>query len=201
MEMGKETRSTADRILDVAEGFAQTRGFNGFSYADIAAEVGITTASLHYHFPAKADLGRALVARYASNFQGALREIAASEGDGWTRLRQYVRIYSNVLGVDRMCLCGMFAAEYATLPPAVQDELRGFFDANERWLVEVLDAGRQDGSLRFEGDAHNVAGLITAALEGSMLLARSYGNADRFAAAVEPLLATLRAPSAKKTRR
>ena len=46
---------TADRILDIAERLVQTRGFNRFSYADIAAELGITTASVHYHFPARAN--------------------------------------------------------------------------------------------------------------------------------------------------
>src|SRR5215211_135610 len=51
---------TADRILDLAERLVQTRGFNGFSYADIASELGLTKASLHYHFPTKAELGRCL---------------------------------------------------------------------------------------------------------------------------------------------
>ncbi len=56
---------TATRILDVAERLVQTRGFNGFSYADIAAELHITKASLHYHFASKAELGEALILRYA----------------------------------------------------------------------------------------------------------------------------------------
>ena len=45
--------STPARILDVAERLVQVRGFNGFSYADVAAELGVTKASLHYHFPAR----------------------------------------------------------------------------------------------------------------------------------------------------
>ena len=49
----------------------QVRGFNGFSYADIASELGITKASLHYHFPGKAELGEALIERYADRFAGA----------------------------------------------------------------------------------------------------------------------------------
>ncbi len=178
-------------ILDVAELLAQTRGFNGFSYAHIAAEVGITTASLHYHFPTKADLGKALVARYAKNFQAAIAEIAASDGDAPERLRRYVQVYQSVLGKDRMCLCGMFAAEYATLPVAMQEELRQFFDENERWLVDLLEYGRRLGTLQFEGTARDVAGLLTGALEGSMLLARSYGDGTRFSAPVEQLINSL----------
>ena len=57
MVTARGERGTASRILDVAERLAQTQGYNGFSYADIAAELGITKASLHYHFASKADLG------------------------------------------------------------------------------------------------------------------------------------------------
>jgi TetR/AcrR family transcriptional repressor of nem operon len=64
----KKQPTTAQRILDIAEGLVQTRGFNNFSYADIATELGITKASLHYHFPGKAELGQAIVARYAKRF-------------------------------------------------------------------------------------------------------------------------------------
>ncbi len=187
---GRIAATTAERILDVAERLAQTRGFNGFSYADIAAEVGITTASLHYHFPTKADLGRSLVRRYTDGFQAAIADIGASDEDALAKLKRYVRIYSEVLGADRMCLCGMFAAEYATLPQPVQQELRRFFDENERWLVHVLEDGQREGTVRFDGAARDAAGLLTSALEGAMLLARSYGDTSRFGGSVDQLLAT-----------
>ena len=61
----KAEADTASRILDVAERLVQLSGFNGFSYADVAAELRITKASLHYHFAGKAELGEALIARYA----------------------------------------------------------------------------------------------------------------------------------------
>src|SRR6476620_11178424 len=90
---------TAAKALDIAQQLAQTRGFNGFSYADIAAELGITKASLHYHFASKAELGRALLERYVGAFQHALAEI---EGDPRVRLTQYVALYEAVLVRDRM---------------------------------------------------------------------------------------------------
>ena len=63
-----ERTDTAVRILDVAERLVQVHGFNGFSYADIAADLQITKAALHYHFPGKAELGEALIVRYAERF-------------------------------------------------------------------------------------------------------------------------------------
>lgn len=186
-----DTGATAARILDVAERLAQTRGFNGFSYADIAAEVGITKASLHYHFPSKADLGISLVIRYRENFQSAIAIIAASGADALTRLQRYVQVYQQVLGADRMCLCGMLAAEYATLPSSMQQELRQFFDENEEWLIRLLEEGKRSGALEFEGSPHDVAALLTGALEGSMLLARSYRDNGRFGASADQLIKTL----------
>jgi len=192
--------TTAEHILDVAERLAQTRGYNGFSYADIAAEVGITKASLHYHFATKADLGRALVRRYTDTFQAALAGIGDSSDTAPSKLERYSRIYRQVLGADRMCLCGMFAAEYATLPGAMQQELRRFFDENELWLMRVLEDGRRDGTLQFEGTPRDIAGMLTGALEGAMLLARSYGDNARFSAAIAQLLTTL-APAAHVRKR
>jgi len=58
---------TATRILDTAERLVQSRGYNGFSYADIAERVGITKASLHHHFETKATLGQAIHAGAGAN--------------------------------------------------------------------------------------------------------------------------------------
>jgi TetR/AcrR family transcriptional regulator, transcriptional repressor for nem operon len=107
---------TASRILDVAERLVQSRGFNGFSYADVASEIGISKASLHYHFPGKAELGEALIGRYASRFGEALEEIDRRGGGAPAKLDAYARIYADVLRERRMCLCGMLAADYDTLP-------------------------------------------------------------------------------------
>ena len=190
---------TAVRILDVAEQLVQVRGFNGFSYADIAAELGITKAALHYHFAGKADLGEALIARYASRFAEALAAIDAaadgSAGAARARLAAFADLYTEVLRNRRMCLCGMLAAEYPTLPVPMQDAVLRFFDDSEAWLDSVLESGRADGSLSFAGPAPEAARMIIGSLEGAMLVARPYGDVSRFQAAAANLLAGLTRPA------
>src|SRR5512147_332900 len=107
---------TVGAILDVAERLVQTRGFNGFSDADSAEELSVTKASLHYHFRSKAELGEALIDRYTERFAASLGAIAAEDGDPGVALRAYAGLYADVLADHRMCLCGMLAAEYETLP-------------------------------------------------------------------------------------
>ena len=192
---GHGDAGTATRILDVAERLAQVRGFNGFSYADIAAELGITKAALHYHFASKADLGEALIRRYAARFSEALAEIDAGPSTAPARLRSYAELYVDVLRNQRMCLCGMLAAEYPTLPDAMRASVVSFFDQNEAWLQKVLEQGRGDGSLQFGGSARDVARMIISCLEGAMLVTRPYDDVPRFQDAAASLVESLTSPS------
>ncbi len=191
MPKSAATSETSIRILDVAERLVQTRGFNAFSYADISRALHITKASLHYHFPTKAKLGERLIERYRVAFLAALDDIDGSCREAGAKLRAYAGIYINVLERNRMCLCGMLAADYATLPKAMKDEVRRFFDANETWLVEVVESGRVNKEIAFSGSAVEAARLLVAALEGAMLLARSHGDPARLRSAADQLLADL----------
>jgi len=182
---------TASRILDIAERLVQSRGFNGFSYADVAAELGISKASLHYHFPGKAELGEALIRRYASRFADALEEIDRRGGDAPRRLDAYARIYADVLRDRRMCLCGMLAADYDTLPKPMREGVIRFFDENEAWLTGVLEQGQEEGSLHLNGSPREAAQALVGGLEGALLIARPYGEIARFQAAATRLLESL----------
>jgi len=188
-----EPGGTAARILDSAEQLVQRRGFNGFSYADVAAELGVTKASLHYHFPGKGELGQALIERYARRFEDALEAIDAAVHDPQAKLVAYADLYGDVLRRGRMCLCGMLAAEYETLPEPIRLAVVSFLDENETWLEGVLEAGRRSGTLAFGGSARETARSIVAGLEGAMLVARPYGDPARFQAAADRLLAGLAA--------
>jgi len=184
---------TASRILDVAERLVQIRGFNGFSYADVAAELNLTKASLHYHFAGKAELGEALIARYAARFAEALAAIDTRAADARAKLDAYASLYADVLLGGRMCLCGMLAAEYQTLPTPMRDTVIRFFDENEAWLERLLEQGREEGTLRVAGSARDAARTIVSGLEGAMLVARPYGDVTRFQTAASRLLASLAA--------
>ncbi len=185
------TIGTAERILDVAERLVQTRGFNGFSYADVAAELGVTKAGLHYHYPGKAELGEALIARDSVRFAEALGQIDDTVRGAQARLAAYAGLYAQVLSGDRMCLCGMLAAEHQTLPQPMRSAVNRFFDENEAWLMRVLAQGKSGGTLSYDGSSRDAARVVLAALEGAMLVARAYGEPARFQSAAARTLASL----------
>ena len=132
-----------------------------------------------------------MIERYEANFLAALEAIDRAGKNARDKLARYIAIYAGVLRNNRMCLCGMLAAEYATLPKPMRAEMRHFFDENERWLTLLLEQGRRGKELKFTGPAREVARALVGSLEGAMMLARSYGDASRFEAVADRLLAEL----------
>ncbi|MEZ0313622.1 MAG: TetR/AcrR family transcriptional regulator [Myxococcota bacterium] len=183
---------TRDRVLDAAERLVQTMGFNWFSYADIASELAIRKASVHHHFATKAELGRAMIARYSESFAAALDAIGRARVDAATKLTRYAKLYETVLRDNRLCLCAVLAAEYGSLPAPMQAEIRRFFDRNEHWLAKVIEEGRQAKTITINGSPIDVARMLLSSLEGAMLVARPYGDAKRFAAAAALVVSGLR---------
>ena len=187
----RKESGTAERILDIAERLMQTRGFNNFSYADIATELGITKASLHYHYPGKAELGQALITRYTS---GSTKRWPTSIETSPTRARSSRPTWT----------CMPASCERADVhvrhprrgvPDAARTrcngEVIGFFDENQRWLAGLLKAGDDRGNAKFTGRPEDVAQGILSTLEGAMLVARPYGDLARFDAAAGQLMAGL----------
>jgi TetR/AcrR family transcriptional regulator, transcriptional repressor for nem operon len=184
---------TRQQILDVAQELTQQRGFNAFSYRDIAAQVGIRGPSIHYHFPSKDDLGVALIERCRQQF-GRQRAAIDRQESVRTRLRKYAQLFrATAADAGKMCLCGMLAAEFGALPKEMQVGVRGFFDDNEGWLAGVLELGRSRGELQFAESSGDRAESVFSTLEGAMLSARVARDTSKFDHIVDVLLGGLAA--------
>lgn len=179
MATARRGQGTAEKILDSAEERLCRYGYNGVSFRDIAADVGVKSASVHYFFPTKPALVAAVVRRYADLCLAELgdpaarapAEAVASLGEMFLR---------TVAEKKRMCLFGMMAAEIGALPPEVGAEARRFFAETLRWLRAALGAE--------EGEAE----AILAGFEGGVLLARAMDDPS----ILERLVERLRARSA-----
>lgn len=183
-----------EQILGSARHLVQTSGFHAFSYADIAAEVGIRKASIHYYFPAKTDLGREIIACYREEFRQQCRRIDSLVPDAGDKLQQYAHLFRDMLrsglgnGSVRICLCGVLVSEWHGLSEGMQDEVEEFFRENEAWLSGVLDAGRSCGCLHFDGPAAVQAQAFLSGLEGAMQTARVHSDVTLYCTIAHQLL-------------
>lgn len=177
------TADTREAIMDVARGMVQAHGYNALSFREIAKAVGVTSASVHYHFPTKGDLGAALAHRYTDDLVVYLNELLVSAQDRTSWTRYYTDVFRKpLLNDNRMCLAGIMAAEHGDLPEEVRTAVDRFTDANVKWLAQVLKTQNPGAD---EKAAEGRALAIFAAIEGAQLVARGRGDIAVFDQTIE----------------
>jgi TetR/AcrR family transcriptional regulator, transcriptional repressor for nem operon len=173
MKHFSELSASAERVVDVAEVLIQQSGYNGFSYDDVARQVGIKKPSIHHHFPSKSDLVAVVAQRYTHRFREQLLRIESKHAKATDRLLAYAALFQQTYAQDRrLCVCGMLGAEAEALPSSVSEEVQRFFTANLDWLALVFGAGQADGQLRRGAKPRAMAEMYLCALEGAMLVGR-----------------------------
>ena len=182
--------STAERIVQAARNLIMTRGYNGFSYADIAEAVGIRKASIHHHFPAKSDLAKAVVEQTRAVIAAQTEMLAAAEPDAGDQLRAYAQYWERCIADDSapFCVAGMLAAELPSLPAELAATVRAHFADLTDWLARLLKLGMQQGSVTLSRSPEEEADAFMSAVYGAMLSARAFGDPGRFGAVVDTLL-------------
>jgi TetR/AcrR family transcriptional regulator, transcriptional repressor for nem operon len=187
-EMVKRAMSSSakEAILAAAKRAAQAHGYNGLNFRDLADEIGIKAASIHYHFRSKADLGAAVARRYWEDTASGLEAMAAETSDPICCLRQYPEMFRKALATgNRMCLCSFMAAEYDDLPEAVKREVQTFGDVNVAWLSRLLSAATVVSARESEQRAR----AIFAAIAGAQLIARSRSDIALYDSLIDGYLA------------
>jgi len=155
---------TANQILDAAETMMREGGYHAFSFREIASQLSIKSASVHYHFPTKEGLGNAVAQRYISNFLEAIDEPTKHEEP----IAHYISVFRQAQETDgRACLCGILAAEAGRLPDSMLETLKDFNAKNVRWLEDALSKTKAWPEER----CHEMATVVFAALEGAMIFA------------------------------
>ncbi len=168
--MAPETKlDTRQAIMDAGQAVVQARGYNALSFRELAKTVGIKSASIHYHFPTKGDLGAALAKRYTQTAAVAFEHFLAVAPDAPTRMRRYTEVFRAALVDDnRMCLVGIMAAEKADMPPEVMVEIEAFIALNVTWLSQVLGLTGPEAGQK--------ALAVLSAVNGAQLMARGGGD-------------------------
>lgn len=171
--------------MDFAESFIQDKGFNGFSYAHIAAELKVKNAAIHYHFPSKEELVCAVIQRYRDRFQLWINNSRIKNLSPQEKLDWFFSIYTDARADNgKVCLAGSLETEFNSLPASVREQTESLTRELLAWLQATLAEGREAAIFHFGGDPANKAALILSSLQGALQMARALGT-DRFHAVVQ----------------
>ena len=183
---------TRTALLNSAELAVRQRGYNGFSFADMARDVGIRKASIHHHFPTKADLALQLIDRYAAQFETALSNIDTAEANAAIKLQAYHALYRDALaGGTQLCLCVSLSAGRDSLTDPVLNRLNQFHEDSIAWLQRTFAEAAQDGSVCGLTDPDSEASATLALMEGAQLMSRAAANIGQFDDATAAFLSRL----------
>ncbi|MEM7193889.1 MAG: TetR/AcrR family transcriptional regulator [Pseudomonadota bacterium] len=159
-----------EELQTVASEAVRSSGLHSLSFRTLAHAAGIKSSSVHYYFPEKSDLASALIDQYIQEFRHRLEAIDADAGDPKNRFLRFAGIFEEALENDRLCLCGMLAAESSDLNDENKAKLTDFFNLAEDWLVGVFKD--HSGSHNNEIDAIKLARTAIAGLQGAILIDR-----------------------------
>lgn len=155
----------------------QDKGFNGFSYAHISSELGVKNAAIHYHFPTKEDLGRAVIKRYRDRFQLWINNARVKDLSHAEKLEWFLGIYSNMRADQgKVCLVGAMEVEFNSIPEGLRVEVEALHKEMLTWLETTLREGREAGAFQFNGEPAHKAALIFSSLQGALQMARALGT-------------------------
>jgi len=167
-----DIRDTKKQILDLAESLLLDRGYNGFSYKDIAAALGIKTASIHYHYPRKTDLGVSIIERAIRRFEKWGLSLEHRNLDSSRKIDEFCSLFKRFASRQQVCLGGALQTDFKTLPGEMQQKSCEFASVLLQWLEGLLRDGRKTGAFRFPGEARDQAVLIISSLQGSIQMDR-----------------------------
>jgi AcrR family transcriptional regulator len=170
--------------MDLAEAFLQDKGYNGFSYAHIAAELGVKNAAIHYHFPSKEELVCAVIKRYRDGSMwinnSRVKNLSYREKLDW-----FFNIYVDTrVDHGKVCLAGSLENEFNSLPTSLREQTEALTHELLAWLQATLQEGREARVFHFGGDPASKAALILSSLQGALQMARALGT-DNFHAVVQ----------------
>lgn len=181
---------TRIRLLDHAEQHIRRRGVDGFSFADLARDVGIRKASIHHHFPTKLALLEALARRLRAASGTRLQAINAGFPRAADRLGAFLEWQANQCDEAR-AICPFLAmtSDRESLDAASIGQINRYYRDLHLWLAEVYRLGRVDGSLAVPPDPSDAALTLLTRVQGAMMLARAGGTMSLFHRALADLFA------------
>ncbi|TDQ26788.1 TetR family transcriptional regulator [Raoultella sp. BIGb0149] len=188
--MTTERSPKANEIISYTRQLLTSGGYQSFSFADISAKVNIRKASIHHHFPSKAELVKVVVTEYREEAWAGMQAMSQQMNDPLAELQAYVDYWTTCIreGSSPFCICAMLAVELPTLPAEVAREVSGHFADLTEWLATLLRRGESEKRLRLPVSPADEASLLMATVHGAMLSARAFNDADIFRRIVQPLI-------------
>jgi len=164
------------QIIELALKKIQEKGFSAFSYDDLAKELGVTKASIHYHFEKKGDLGIAVCERIQNGLKGAYTIIKEATIEAEEKPFAFILQRVKFLEQDGVCPISALQADYNDLPLQMQEKIQQLSQMEVNLVVDLLHEAKQEGALQTTDDLKGLAVLLISSTKGGLQYKRVLGE-------------------------
>jgi len=161
------------QIIDLAIKLIQQKGYVGFSYDDISKQLGVTKASIHYHFEKKVDLGIAITERLAQSLKSFEFDSSVSVEK---KLMKFIQLQAERFTYSEICPISSLQTDFNSLPEVVQKKIEEVSRLELSIMTELVAEAQSEEILNNTDDKQTVAVTILSSIKGALLYRRVLGD-------------------------
>ncbi|MGN6418499.1 MAG: TetR/AcrR family transcriptional regulator [Pseudobacter sp.] len=167
--------TTKDRIVELSRNAIQSLGYHSFNYRQIADELKIKNAAIHHYFPAKEDLGVAVVEKDLEDFKGMITRLGSAAPS--KRIEAFLKAYAGYFeNGQKLCVIGTFCSTYSSIPEKIATVSKTYMDTLTSWLTATFREGLDSGEFNFSIPVEDMVNLWVTALPGTLQTGRVRGS-------------------------
>lgn len=202
---GRKGDVTRAAIVESALAIARREGLESLTIGALADQMKMSKSGVFAHFGSREELQLAVLKEYAVRFVDEVLRPAVRKPRGLPRLQAILSNWLKLLAreVEQGCLMIGGASEYDDRPGPLHDAMVAIIGGWSAELMRAIDAAKQNGDLRDDIDARQLAFEIYGsmlAFHQSARLLRAGDSLKRVRAAIARLLDDA-APDRRATRK
>lgn len=174
------------QIIELALRNIRERGYLSFSYDDLAKELGVTKASIHYHFEKKEDLGLAVCARIKEGLEYSFNKVVEAKMNEEDKLWEFISRRAKQIEKNEICPISSLQADFNFLPPSMRESVQQLSKLEMEYMKSFLDGTKNEGKLHVSQDTSALAALLVSSVKGALQYKRVAGE-DLYAAVIVQL--------------
>lgn len=159
-----------DEITEYALRLIKNKNFSSFSYDDIAKQMGITKAAVHYHFEKKEDLGIAVCQRLQAgllkSFELCQVEMQLNKAHPWYFIESRVRTISP----DEICPILSLQSDYENLTENLRGKIQELSSNEIKLMTQLIH------EYNAELDADEAVTVALMGIKGALQYRRILGE-------------------------
>lgn len=191
--------SHRERLLREGIRLVYANGFHGTTVDAVLAASGVPKGSFYHHFGSKEAFTQALLDRYTDHQSGLLAEwIRKDDLSSSAKLTGYFGQMAELFvrtGYQRACLAGKLSTEVGASSEVFRAQLNRSLHAMKNDIAGLLAQGQQEGDVRTDRSAADMADGVLALIQGAFVVTLSTRDEHALAAVTDTIASVIRPPA------